>query len=170
MRERTEAQTAIFAGGCFWGIEEAMRHAKGVISTEAGYIGGETNNPAYEDVKTGKTGHAEAVRVVFDPAQTGYEELARRFFEIHDPTQVDRQGSDVGSQYRSEIFYLSDDQRRTAERLVATLRKRGFRVATRLTDASHPSPSTTFHRAEEYHPRWVEKSGRSSCAHYTKRF
>jgi peptide methionine sulfoxide reductase msrA/msrB len=170
MRERDGAQTAIFAGGCFWGIEEAMRRAKGVVSTEAGYIGGTMENPTYKDVKTGTTGHAEAVRVVFDPTQTSYEELARRFFEIHDPTQVDRQGPDIGPQYRSEIFYLADEQRQTAEKLISRLRKRGFRPATRLTDATTPSPATTFHRAEEYHQRWVEKSGRTPCSHFTKRF
>jgi peptide methionine sulfoxide reductase msrA/msrB len=168
MREIVEAQTAIFAGGCFWGIEDAMQRARGVISTEAGYIGGNQKNPTYEDVKTGKTGHAEAVRVTFDPTQTSYEELARRFFEIHDPTQVDRQGPDIGSQYRSEIFYTSDEQRSVAERLIALLRKRGFRVATRLTDAS--KPEVVFYRAEEYHQRWVEKSGRTPCTHFTKRF
>jgi peptide methionine sulfoxide reductase msrA/msrB len=147
-----------------------MHRAKGVVATEAGYIGGERQNPNYEEVKTGTTGHAEAVRVVFDPRLTSFEELARRFFEIHDPTQVDRQGPDVGSQYRSEIFYLSDEQRRVAERLIAILRKRGFRVATRLTDVSRPGVATTFYRAEEYHQRWAEKTGRTACTHYTKRF
>ena len=164
MGKKIESQTAIFAGGCFWGIEEGMRHAKGVISTEAGYIGGVTENPTYEDVKTGKTGHAEAVRVVFDPSQVSYAELTCLFFEIHDPTQVDRQGPDVGTQYRSEIFYLSPLQKETAESIIEVLRRRGWRVATRLT------PATKFHRAEEYHQRYVEKTGRSPCSHYTKRF
>ena len=165
MGKKIESQTAIFAGGCFWGIEEGMRRIKGVVSTEAGYIGGETENPRYEDVKTGQTGHAEAVRVVFDPKTVSYEELARHFFEIHDPTHVDRQGPDVGTQYRSEIFYLSPGQRRTAQRLIATLKKRGFRVATRLT------PAPEFYRAEEYHQKYLEKTGNDTCCpFYSKRF
>ncbi len=159
-----KTQTAIFAGGCFWGIEDGMRGMKGVISTESGYIGGQTDNPTYEEVKTGKTGHAEAVRVVFDPREISYEELARRFFEIHDPTQVDRQGPDVGNQYRSEIFYLSPQQKEIAESLIDILQKRGYRVVTRLT------PAEKFYRAEEYHQQYVEKSGHSPCSYYTKRF
>ncbi len=163
-KRRIEAQTAIFAGGCFWGIEEGMRRIRGVVSTEAGYTGGVTENPTYEEVKTGSTGHAEAVRVVFDPRVVSYEELARLFFEIHDPTQVDRQGPDVGTQYRSAIFYLSDYQREIAQRLIEILRARGWRVATRL------EPASRFYRAEEYHQRWIEKSGRTPCLNYTKRF
>jgi peptide methionine sulfoxide reductase msrA/msrB len=165
MEKRIETGTAIFAGGCFWGVEEGMRRIEGVISTEVGYIGGNTENPNYEDVKTGLTGHVEAVRVVFDPEQVSYEELARYFFEIHDPTHVDRQGPDVGTQYRSEIFYLSPAQRQTAEHLIETLKKRGFRVATRL------SPASKFYRAEEYHQRYVEKTGSDPCcSFYVKRF
>jgi peptide methionine sulfoxide reductase msrA/msrB len=164
MGKRIEAQTAVFAGGCFWGIEEGMRRAKGVIETEAGYIGGVTPNPTYEQVKTGTTGHAEAVRVVFDPRRISYRELARLFFEIHDPTQVDRQGPDVGTQYRSAVFYASDFQRDTAAELIDILRRRGYRVATKL------EPASRFHPAEEYHQQYAQKSGRSHCAHYTKRF
>jgi peptide methionine sulfoxide reductase msrA/msrB len=164
MRKRIEAQTAIFAGGCFWGIEEGMRRVRGVISTETGYIGGVSENPTYEEVKTSKTGHAEAVRVVFDPRKVSYEKLARLFFEIHDPTQVDRQGPDVGTQYRSAVFCLSDRQREIAEKLVSLLRARGWRVATRL------EPASRFYRAEEYHQQYYEKTGRSPCSHYTKRF
>jgi peptide methionine sulfoxide reductase msrA/msrB len=164
MKKAIEEQEAIFAGGCFWGIEEAMRSRRGVIRTTAGYTGGVTPNPAYDDVKTGTTGHAEAVRVVFDPRRTSFARLARLFFEIHDPTQVDRQGPDVGPQYRSAIFYRSEHQRRTAEKLISTLRARGYRVATSLERAA------TFHPAEEYHQQWVKKNGRQPCAHYTKRF
>lgn len=164
MGKKIEEQTAIFAGGCFWGIEEGMRHVKGVISTEAGYIGGRVDNPTYEEVKTGKTGHAEAVRVIFNPRKVSYAELAQWFFEIHDPTQVDRQGPDVGTQYRSEIFYLTPDQKETAEQLVEILKKRGYRVVTQIT------PAPEFHRAEDYHQRYVEKTGLSPCHHYTKRF
>ena len=165
MGKRIEAQTAIFAGGCFWGVEEGMRRVKGVVSTETGYTGGETADPTYERVQTGTTGHVEAVRVVFDPRVVSYEELARHFFEIHDPTQVDRQGPDVGTQYRSAIFYLSDLQREIAGRLTDTLRARGWRVATRLEAASR------FHPAEHHHQQWVEKTGRPPCPlSITKRF
>ncbi len=157
MGKRIEAQTAIFAGGCFWGIEEGMRRARGVVSTESGYTGGVTGDPDYASVQTGTTGHAEAVRVVFDPREVSYEELARHFFEMHDPTQVDRQGPDVGTQYRSAVFYLSDHQREIARGLIDTLRSRGWRVATQL------EPASRFHRAEEHHQQWLEKSGRPPC-------
>ena len=157
MTTKKETETAIFAGGCFWGIEEGMRRTSGVIDTETGYTGGTTPDPTYDRVRRGKTGHAEAVRVIFDPSRVGYEGLARLFFEIHDPTQVDRQGPDVGSQYRSEIFYLSPRQKLIASRLIRVLRARGFRVATRLT------PAGEFHRAEEHHQQWLEKSGRPPC-------
>ncbi len=157
MGKGIEAQAAIFAGGCFWGIEEGMRRVKGVISTETGYTGGATANPTYEQVQTGTTGHVEAVRIVFDPRVVSYEDLGRRFFEMHDPTQVDRQGPDVGTQYRSAIFYLSDHQREIARRLIDILRARGWRVATRL------EPASRFHRAEEHHQQWIEKSGRPHC-------
>ncbi len=164
MEERKKTGTAIFAGGCFWGIENQMRRAPGVISTEAGYTGGHTDNPTYGQVRTGTTGHAEAVRVVFDPSATSYGELAKLFFEIHDPTQVGRQGPDIGPQYRSEIFYLSPDQRETAEKTIAALKKRGYRVVTRVT------PASTFHRAEEYHQNYSARTGTTPCNTYTKRF
>ncbi len=164
MKKSNQMETAIFAGGCFWGIEEWMRSVEGVMSAESGYIGGTVENPTYKAVRTGQTGHAEAVRVVFDPRRVEYEELVRRFFEMHDPTQVDRQGADIGSQYRSEIFYLSPRQKRAAEFLIAILRRRGWRVATRVT------PASMFYRAEEYHQRYFEKLGCPPCAEYTKRF
>ncbi len=159
-----QTETAIFAGGCFWSVEGAMRRVEGVISTESGYTGGETENPSYADVRTGKTGHAEAVRVLFDPEAISYEALARFFFEIHDPTQVDRQGPDVGTQYRSEIFYTSPRQKSTTEYLITLLKRRGFIIATRLT------PASEFYPAEEYHQHYAEKFGCEPCTHYTKRF
>jgi peptide methionine sulfoxide reductase msrA/msrB len=164
MKKSNHMETAIFAGGCFWGIEEGMRRVDGVVSTEVGYIGGTTENPTYNAVRTGLTGHAEAMRMVFDTQKVSYEELVRYFFEMHDPTQVDRQGADVGTQYRSEIFYLSPRQKRTAELTIAILRRRGWRVTTRVTSASK------FYRAEEYHQQYSEKSGYSPCGYYTKRF
>ncbi|MDR2890085.1 MAG: peptide-methionine (S)-S-oxide reductase MsrA [Alistipes sp.] len=164
MEKNKSVETAIFSGGCFWGVESSFRKVRGVTSTESGYIGGHTEDPTYEEVCTDATGHAEAVRVKFNPDEVSYEELARLFFEIHDPTQVDRQGADIGSQYRSEIFYTSPRQRETAEMLIEALRRRGYMVVTRLTRAPK------FHRAEEYHQNYSEKTGRNVCAPHVKRF
>ena len=158
-------ETAIFAGGCFWGVEYFMEQQPGVRSVEAGYIGGRTSNPTYREVCSQTTGHAEAVRVEYDPSQVSYETLARLFFEIHDPTQVNRQGPDIGDQYRSEIFYTTPQQRQTAERLIAELRSKGYRVATRVT------PAGTFWPAEAYHQDYYRKKGTQPYCHgYTRRF
>jgi len=161
-----KTDTAIFAGGCFWGVEYYMRKADGVITTEVGYIGGHTNKkPTYEEVCTHTTGYAEAVRVIFDPSKTTYEKVARLFFEIHDPTQMDRQGPDIGDQYRSEVFYLNDDQKQVTEHLISLLKQKGFKVATRLAKAS------TFWRAEEYHQDYYDHKGTTPYCHgYVKRF
>ncbi|MGD2033571.1 MAG: bifunctional methionine sulfoxide reductase B/A protein [Bacteroidales bacterium] len=157
--------TAVFAGGCFWGVEYFMEDAEGVISADAGYTGGHTDNPGYRDVTGHTTGHAEAVRVVFDPSVTSYETLARLFFEIHDPTQVNRQGPDVGDQYRSEIFYLNMEQKHVAEGLIAELKGKGYKVATKLSHAQK------FWIAEDYHQDYYEKkNGTPYCHVYTKRF
>jgi peptide methionine sulfoxide reductase msrA/msrB len=165
--ETTENMTgrAIFAGGCFWGVEYYLEKHPGVISVVSGYIGGHTKNPTYEEVCTGRTGHAEAVEVIFDPLQTTYEEVARVFFEIHDPTQVNRQGPDIGEQYRSEIFYLNDVQKQTAEKLIRILEEKGYRIATRVTKA------TEFYAAEKYHQDYYANKGTLPYCHgYTKRF
>lgn len=160
-----KTETAIFAGGCFWGVEYMLASQPGVLDAEAGYTGGRTEHPTYEEVCGHRTGHAEAVRVTFDPAQVSYEELARLFFEIHDPTQAGRQGPDVGPQYRSEIFYTSPEQRKTAVRLIAELRARGYRVVTRVT------PAGSFWPAEAYHQDYYERRGTQPYCHvYTKRF
>ena len=162
-KEHTE--TAIFAGGCFWGVEHLLSKEPGVVDVESGYTGGHTENPTYEEVCGHRTGHAEAVRVTFDPAKVSYERLARLFFEIHDPTQVGRQGPDIGDQYRSEVFYTTPAQRATAERLIAELRARGYDVATRVTAA------TTFWPAEGYHQDYYDRKGTQPYCHaYTKRF
>ncbi|MEN8226075.1 MAG: bifunctional methionine sulfoxide reductase B/A protein [Bacteroidota bacterium] len=165
--EETEKQqdTAIFAGGCFWGVEFYLQQAKGVMSVESGYIGGFVDNPTYEQVCSENTGHAEAVRVVFNPSETTYEELAKLFFEIHDPTQEERQGPDVGEQYRTEIFYLKDEQKAVAIKLIRILEEKGYAVATKLQKA------TTFWPAEAYHQDYYfRKGGRPYCHGYTRRF
>lgn len=157
--------TAIFAGGCFWGVEYFMEQADGVLRAESGYIGGHKKNPSYRQVTSHTTGHAEAVRVIFDPAVTDYETLAKLFFEIHDPTQVNRQGPDIGEQYRSEIFYLDARQKATASYLISLLEKNGYKVATKLT------PADIFWPAEEYHQDYYErKNGTPYCHGYVKRF
>ena len=158
-------ERAIYAGGCFWGVEYFMQQKTGVISVTSGYTGGRTENPTYKEVCNNNTGHAEAVEVVFDPSQVTYEELTRLFFEIHDPTQINRQGPDIGDQYRSEIFYLNDDQKKVVENLIQLLKTRGFKVTTKVTKA------TTFWPAEEYHQDYYEHKGTLPYCHgYTKRF
>lgn len=160
-----EINKAIFASGCFWGTEHYFRKANGVLDTRVGYIGGHKEHPTYKEVCTGRTGHAEAVEVTFDPTRTSYEDMARLFFETHDPTQVDRQGPDIGTQYRSEIFVLDEAQRDTARELIRKLEKKGLDVATKVTAA------TTFWPAEEYHQEYYTKTGGSPYCHvYTKRF
>lgn len=158
-------ETAVFAGGCFWGVEHLMKDFPGVISVEPGYTGGTVEHPSYEEVCTGKTGHAEAVRVVFDPEQVSFQTLAKGFFEIHDPTQENGQGPDIGPQYRSEIFYTTPDQKQIAEQLVEELRQKGCPVVTRVTRAG------VFWPAEEYHRRYYEKTGKQPyCHRRVKRF
>jgi peptide-methionine (S)-S-oxide reductase len=153
-------EKATFAAGCFWGIESAFRAVPGVVSATSGYIGGHVDNPTYQQVCTGRTGHAEAVEVEFDPAKTSFALLLQKFFSIHDPTQVDRQGPDIGSQYRTAIFTHSPEQAEEAKAAKAQLDGSGiFRrpIATEIV------PAGTFWRAEEYHQRYDEKHGRH-CA------
>ena len=148
-------ETAILAGGCFWGMEEILRKIPGVLDTAVGYSGGTTENPTYSDVCSGDTGHAEAIRVEFDSARLTYEELLNYFFRMHDPTTPNRQHNDVGTQYRSAIFYTSEAQRKTAEDVKARWDKSGkFRrpVVTEVTRAG------TFHPAEEYHQKYLVKN------------
>jgi len=163
-RPKQEA-TAIFAGGCFWGVEYWFEKIDGVSDAESGYIGGHVKNPTYKQVCSGKTGHIEAVRVHYDPAKVSYEALARLFFEIHDPTQVDRQGPDIGEQYRSVVFYQGDEQKAVAEKLIGILKDKGLSVATKLEAADE------FYPAEGYHQDYYEKKGSQPYCHaYTKRF
>lgn len=149
-------ETATFAAGCFWGVEHKLGQVPGVVSTVVGYTGGKTENPTYEQVCTDKTGHAEAVQVVFDPARLSYEDLVRQFFTLHDPTQVDRQGPDRGTQYRSAIFYHTPAQQETARKVMDELGRSGRykkRLATELV------PAGVFYKAEDYHQKYFEKHG-----------
>lgn len=161
----TQTQRAYFAGGCFWGAEHLLQNAEGVISTRVGYMGGHMQNPTYKEVCSGTTGHAETVEVVFDPSKTSFETLAKLFFEIHDPTQVNRQGPDVGHQYRSAIFFVNEEQKQTAEKLINVLKEKGYGVATELTQAD------TFWEAEDYHQDYYDNTGKQPYCHfYQKRF
>jgi peptide-methionine (S)-S-oxide reductase len=152
-------ETATFAAGCFWGVEQAFREVPGVIDAESGYTGGTRVNPTYEQVCSGATGHAEAVRVAFDPAAVSYERLLEVFFGIHDPTTPNRQGPDVGSQYRSAIFTHSPEQENVARAAIEALRQAGKFGRPIVTQVS---PAPPFYRAEEYHQRYHEKHG-GSC-------
>jgi peptide methionine sulfoxide reductase msrA/msrB len=156
-------EKAIFASGCFWGVEYYFQKEPGVISTTVGYIGGTVENPTYEQVCSKKTGHAEAVLVEFNPDSVSYEELVRLFFETHDFTQINRQGPDIGEQYRSEIFYFDENQRSIAEKYLKILNDKGFNVATKLSEA------TTFWDAEKYHQDYYLKNGSSPYCHFKKK-
>ncbi|MBA3964083.1 MAG: peptide-methionine (S)-S-oxide reductase MsrA [Chthoniobacterales bacterium] len=154
-------EKATFGAGCFWGVEEMFRNIKGVKSATSGYAGGATENPTYEEVCSHDTGHAEVVEVDFDPTQVGYEKLLDLFWSNHNPTTRDRQGPDVGSQYRSVVFYHSPEQKAAAEAKKAELEKSGkFRrpIVTQI------EPAPAFYRAEEYHQQYLRKHGRSHCA------
>jgi peptide-methionine (S)-S-oxide reductase len=153
-------ETATFGAGCFWGVEATFRRLKGVRNTAVGYSGGHTTHPTYEQVCTDRTGHAEVVRVEFDPAEIGYEQLLDVFFSNHDPTTLNRQGPDWGSQYRSAIFYHSEAQRAAAEAAKARLDASGTHRRPIVTTIE---PATEFYPAEDYHQQYLEKRGRSSC-------
>lgn len=156
---------AFFAGGCFWGVEHLLESVKGVVRAESGYMGGHLVSPTYKQVCTIDTGHAETVRVLFDPAVVSYEQLAKRFFEIHDPTQVNRQGPDRGKQYRSAIFTTGKAQAATARKLISMLRTKGLKVATTVHEANK------FWPAEAYHQDYYARSGKKPYCHaWTKRF
>ncbi|MBO0912565.1 MAG: peptide-methionine (S)-S-oxide reductase MsrA [Acidobacteria bacterium] len=153
-------EKATFAAGCFWGVEAAFRQVPGVISTRVGYTGGDLKNPTYKDVCTDRTGHAEAVEVDYDPAKASYQDLLKVFWENHDPTQLNRQGPDFGTQYRSAIFYHSPEQEQMALASKEQLeRSNRFRrpIVTEI------SPAVTFYEAEDYHQQYLEKRGLASC-------
>jgi peptide methionine sulfoxide reductase msrA/msrB len=157
--------TAIFAGGCFWGVDYFMKKAPGVISVTSGYTGGRVKNPSYQQVCTGTTGHAEAVKIIYDPGKTTYEKLLKLFLEIHDPTQTGGQGPDIGDQYRSEIFYLNNDQKLIAEKYLKILNDKGYKTTTVVEKASE------FYNAEEYHQDYYFRNGKMPYCHkFTQRF
>ncbi len=156
---------AYFAGGCFWGVEYYFDRREGVISAVSGYMGGSIKNPNYQDVKTGMTGHYETVEVTYDPQKVTYEDLAKLFFEIHDPTQLDGQGPDIGEQYKSVIFYNDEEERKVAERLIEILRSKGYDIVTKIL------PVSEFYKAEDYHQDYYEKKGQMpTCHSYEKKF
>lgn len=151
-------EQAIFAAGCFWGVQYYFDQVPGVMSTTAGYTGGTTEDPTYEEVCSHTTGHAEAVLIEFDDSKVSYETLCRHFFRMHDPTQLNRQGPDVGDNYRSAIFYITDEQREIAEKVAAEVQK-NFKepVVTQIEQAG------PFYEAEPYHQKFTEKTGRGAC-------
>lgn len=158
-------QTATLAGGCFWGVEEILRKLPGVLKTEVGYTGGATENPTYDTVKLGQTGHAEAVQIVFDPERISYEEILRWFFRLHDPTTPNRQGNDRGTQYRSAIFYHDDAQKKTAEAVKASIDASGKwpgRIVTEIV------PAKPWYPAEGYHQKYLQKNPHGYNCHYIR--
>ena len=157
--------TAYFASGCFWGTQFHFHRQNGVKRTEVGYMGGHIENPTYDAVCSGTTGHAEAIKVVFNPKEVSYRDLAILFFETHDPSQVDKQGPDIGSQYRSAIFYTSEKQKETIEELIGILETKGIKVATEL------EKEKVFYSAEKYHQDYYQKKGGTPYCHiYQKKF
>jgi len=162
---RNNIKKAYFAGGCFWGVEYYFQQLDGVIGTKVGYMGGHTDHPTYEEVCEKKTGHAETMEVTFDDSIIDYETLAKLFFEIHDPTQINRQGPDIGDQYRSAVFYADSEQKEVAEKLIGLLKQKGFDVVTEVTKAG------PFWEAEDYHQKYYAKNGHEPYCHFqVKRF
>ena len=156
---------AYFAGGCFWGVEYYLEKLDGVKEVTSGFMGGSVEHPSYRQVISSDTGHLETVEVLYDPDKISYETLAKTFFEIHDPTQKDRQGPDIGKQYRSAIFVANDKEKKTVERLILTLKSKGYKVATKVL------PEKPFYKAEAYHQDYYEQNGKQPYCHtYIKRF
>ena len=165
LAQEVKTKKAYFAGGCFWGVEYYFQKEKGVLSTSVGYMGGHKENPTYQEVCNGMTGHAETMEIVFDPSQTNFEKLTRLFFEIHDPTQINRQGPDIGEQYRSAIFYIDNEQKQIAEKLIKILEKKGYKIATEITKADK------YWEAENYHQDYNQNNGKLPYCHaYKRRF
>ncbi len=159
-KESNQLKKATFGAGCFWGVEDAFRNLKGVISTSVGYMGGDLENPSYNDVCTGTTGHSEVVEIIYDPSLISYGDLLEVFWKIHDPTTLNRQGPDIGVQYRSVIFYHDTSQQEQAQKSRDNLNSSG-RFKREIVTAIEPA--TTFYRAENYHQQYLEKRGLKNC-------
>jgi len=151
-----------FAGGCFWGVEYHFQNLDGVIETEVGYMGGTNKAPTYEQVSTGTTGYAETLKVIYNESKINFEKLVKLFFEIHDFTQINRQGPDIGEQYRSVIFYTNDEQEEVSEKIIKLLENKRYKVATKLQKA------TTFWSAEDYHQKYYVRKGGTPYCHIRK--
>jgi peptide-methionine (S)-S-oxide reductase len=160
MSEEEKYEKATFAAGCFWGVEAVFRDLKGVVSTRVGYMGGKTEDPTYGEVCSGSTGHAEAVEVIFDPSKIGYKKLLETFWNKHDPTTRNRQGPDIGEQYRSIIFYHTDEQKKLAIESKDELESSGRYKNPVVTEII---PAPIFYPAEDYHQQYLEKRGRKFC-------
>jgi len=160
-----KSEVTTLAGGCFWGVEEILRKTPGILKTVVGYTGGTVPNATYEQVKTGKTGHAEAVQITFDPTTLSFENLLRLFFRLHDPTTKNRQGNDIGTQYRSSVFYHSDEQWKTAERVKQEVDKSGKWKAPIQTEIV---PFLIFYDAEDYHQKYLQKNPAGYNCHYIR--
>lgn len=158
-------QTTVLAGGCFWGVEELIQKQKGVVETRVGYTGGSTQNPTYEDVRTGTTDHAESIKVTFNSEQTSYAEIFQYFFSIHDPTTLNRQGNDKGTQYRSAIFFQTDEEKQVALETIEKIKAEGFwkdPIQTQIAALD------TFYDAEEYHQKYLEKNPGGYTCHFER--
>lgn len=165
MQTSHDTQTVYLAGGCFWGMEELVRQIPGVLDTEVGYTGGEVPNATYEIVRTGRSGHAESLKITFDPAKLSYRHLLFEFFRMHNPTTRNQQGNDVGTQYRSAIFYLDEMQKKTAEEVIRTVDASGEWQARVVTEVA---PFGTFYRAEEYHQMYLRKHPHGYTCHFAR--
>ncbi len=164
VKENNLPETAFFGGGCFWGVEDGFSKLDGVLDVTSGYMGGTTNFPTYKEVVKGDTGHAEVVRILYDPKKIDYETLTKFFFEIHNPTELNRQGPDVGTQYRSVIFYTDGEQEKIAKELKQILIDKKYNVVTEI------SPAPAFFAAEDYHQDFTARTGRGACHLPVKRF
>ncbi len=158
-------EKAILAGGCFWGMEDLIRKQIGVISSRVGYTGGETANPTYKDICTGETGHAESIEITFDPTQTTYRALLEFFFQMHDPTTENCQGNDIGTQYRSAIFYIGDEQKQIAKQLIKEIDEAKFLDSPVVTEIT---PASSFYEAEDYHQDYLEKNQGGYTCHFIR--
>ncbi len=165
MAEQNKTSVATLAGGCFWGIEDLIRKLDGVVDTDVGYTGGDFQNPTYEDIKTGKTGHAESIQIKFDESKLSFEKLLHFFFRIHDPTTENRQGEDKGTQYRSAIFYHDDEQKKIAQKVVNETEASGRwpkKIVTQVV------PATKFYSGEKYHQDYLVKNPGGYTCHYLR--